>query len=55
MKLLGEILVTLLLAGFFAFVILEWMAGCGETYVDAQGKTHQHECIFFGKSNNTEG
>lgn len=30
-----------------AIVLLEWMAGCGETYIDANGEQHAHECIFL--------
>lgn len=33
--------------GFLAVVAVEWAAGCGETYTDAQGETHQYECVFF--------
>lgn len=32
---------------FFVVLFAEWMAGCGETYVDSKGKTHQNECIFI--------
>jgi hypothetical protein len=32
---------------FFVVLFAEWMAGCGETYVDSKGKTHQNECIFL--------
>lgn len=34
---------------FFAVMMLEWMAGCGETYIDAKGERHAHECMFIGK------
>lgn len=30
-----------------AIVLLEWMAGCGETYIDAKGERHANECIFI--------
>jgi hypothetical protein len=33
--------------GFFGLVAVEWAAGCGETYTDAQGVEHQHECMFL--------
>ena len=32
-----------------AVVLLEWMAGCGETYIDAKGERHANECIFIGR------
>lgn len=34
---------------FAAVFMLEWMAGCGETYIDAKGERHAHECMFIGK------
>lgn len=48
-----EVILTML--GTLAFAILgavfllEWMAGCGETYIDAKGERHAHECMFIGK------
>lgn len=53
MKRTIEVILTML--GTLAFAILgavfliEWMAGCGETYIDAKGERHQHECVFIGK------
>lgn len=32
-----------------AIVLLEWMAGCGETYIDAKGERHANECIFINR------
>ena len=29
---------------FMAIVMVEWASGCGESYVDAAGDTHQHQC-----------
>jgi hypothetical protein len=34
----------------FAVLFVEFMAGCGETYIDAKGERHQYECVFIGKS-----
>ena len=34
---------------FFLVIFMEWMAGCGETYIDAKGIRHQHECIFINQ------
>lgn len=31
----------------FAVAILEWMVGCGESYVDAKGVRHINECIVI--------
>ena len=30
-----------------AVFLLEWMAGCGETYIDAKGERHANECLFI--------
>lgn len=32
---------------FFVFVAIEWLSGCGETYVDSQGVRHEYECQFI--------
>lgn len=31
----------------FAVLIIEWFAGCGETYIDANGVRHAYECVFI--------
>lgn len=40
-------LIALLFGALGALFLVEWAAGCGETYTDAQGQTHQHECVFL--------
>jgi len=30
-----------------AVFLLEWMAGCGETYIDAKGVQNVNECVFI--------
>lgn len=30
----------------FAFLLVEWASGCGETYVDSKGVTHTNQCIL---------
>jgi hypothetical protein len=47
MKTLTEITIALLLGALLALVLIEWAAGCGETYTDANGVTHQNECVFL--------
>lgn len=39
---------------FFAVLLIEWMAGCGESYVDANGVRHQYECVFIPQSKPTK-
>lgn len=33
----------------FAVVLIEWMAGCGETYIDSKGVRHAYECVFINR------
>ncbi|MDV7391947.1 hypothetical protein RZS08_11355, partial [Arthrospira platensis SPKY1] len=40
--------------GFIAVVVIEWMAGCGESYVDANGVRHINECVFIPQRNLTK-
>jgi hypothetical protein len=47
MRALLSVLATVVIAAVFAIVVLEWFAGCGETYVDAKGRVRAHECLFF--------
>lgn len=30
-----------------AIMLVEWMAGCGESYIDSKGVRHANECIFI--------
>jgi hypothetical protein len=41
----------IILASLGAVVILEWMVGCGESYVDANGVRHINECIIIPQPN----
>ena len=29
-----------------ALVMVEWVVGCGESYVDSAGVRHYNECVF---------
>lgn len=42
-----QALLSLAIGAFMAVMFLEWMSGCGETYVDAKGVRHQNECLFI--------
>lgn len=37
------------LMGLVAIVVLEWAAGCGESWVQADGSRVVGECIFIGR------
>jgi hypothetical protein len=39
--------VMVLFCTFMAVVVIEWMAGCGESYTDANGNVHLNECVFI--------
>lgn len=44
---IGSVIFMAVFAGFLTILIMEWMAGCGESYVDANGERHQYECLFL--------
>ena len=31
-----------------ALLLMEWMVGCGETYIDSKGDRHKYACLFLG-------
>ena len=45
------ILSMLVFAVFVAVLFIEWFAGCGETYIDANGERHAYECVFIPQPN----
>lgn len=47
LKLLGQIVLTSLIAAFIVIMFIEWAAGCGESYVDSKGIHHSNECIII--------
>jgi hypothetical protein len=44
MKHLKEAIIGALILAFMLFMMLEWVSGCGESYVDSKGVTHVNEC-----------
>jgi hypothetical protein len=30
-----------------AILLMEWMVGCGETYIDSKGVSHKYACMFL--------
>jgi hypothetical protein len=44
---LGVGVVSLIFGAAFAVLVIEWFAGCGETYIDANGKRHAYGCVFI--------
>ena len=51
LSLLGGISALVLVSALIAVVLIEWMAGCGETYVDANGTRHHYQCVFVPFNN----
>jgi hypothetical protein len=46
LKAIIQTLCGLAIGAFFLFMLIEWASGCGEAYVDSEGKTHIGECMF---------
>lgn len=44
---LAQAIIGLAFIAFMVLMVAEWAAGCGESYVDAKGKTHLNQCIFL--------
>jgi lipid-A-disaccharide synthase-like uncharacterized protein len=32
-----------------ALFLIEYMAGCGENYIDSKGISHPHQCFFINR------
>lgn len=54
-KLLVELLASLLFAVIALVILAEWLAGCGESYVDSDGKRHYYECLIVPYEPEEEG
>jgi hypothetical protein len=39
-----ELFLILVTAVVFAYVLFQWAQGCGETYIDSQGISHEYSC-----------
>jgi hypothetical protein len=46
---LAKALVGLAFIFAFCIALIEWFAGCGESYTDSKGKVHINECVFINK------
>jgi hypothetical protein len=51
-NIIAHLLLASLFAGFMAVMFIEWMAGCGETYIDSKGVRHANECIIINHGGN---
>ena len=43
-------LLVLIVGAGFGILLLEWAAGCGESYVDAYGQRHEYECVITNRN-----
>jgi len=39
-----ELLLGLITAAVFGYIVLQWVSGCGETYIDSRGEIHEYSC-----------
>ena len=46
-KFIVAALLTIAFAVLMAVLVIEWMASCGETYIDTNGVRHQNECVLI--------
>jgi hypothetical protein len=46
-QILLEVMVALALGIFLGILFIEWFAGCGETYIAADGNRYPFECVFI--------
>ena len=51
---LVSILLVVVACLFMAVMLIEWAVGCGESYTDANGVRHQHECVFIPQPTQTK-
>ena len=49
---IGAVLLMFLFSAFTTLLVVEWLVGCGETYVDAKGVRHPYECLFIPLNRN---
>lgn len=47
LEFVGGVVITGIVGGLLAVMFIEWMAGCGESYIDAKGVRHLNECIII--------
>ena len=43
----GKVLLMFVFSAFTTLLVVEWLVGCGETYVDSKGVRRPYECLFI--------
>ena len=46
-EILGQVTLAIVIGSIMAVLFIEWMAGCGESYIDAKGISHANECVLL--------
>lgn len=49
LRLLLTAAAMLLVATAINLLLIEWLAGCGESYTDYKGVVHINKCVFINK------
>jgi len=49
---IGTVLLMFLFSAFTTLLVVEWLVGCGETYVDSKGVRRPYECLFIPLNRN---
>jgi len=52
LRAVGKVLLMFLFSAFTTLLVVEWLVGCGETYVDAKGVRRPYECLFIPLNRN---
>lgn len=47
MKKLINLVLALIIGVAMAILLMEWMVGCGESYIDSKGVSHKNACLFL--------
>lgn len=47
MKNLLNLALVLTMGVAMAILLMEWMVGCGESYIDSKGVSHKNACLFL--------
>jgi hypothetical protein len=47
MKKMLNLALATLIGLVLALLLMEWMVGCGETYIDSKGERHKYACMFL--------
>ena len=43
----GKVLLMFMFSAATTLLVVEWLVGCGETYVDSKGVRRPYECLFI--------